>query len=36
MITEGRVTVNGQPAHTGQRISFGDRISIRRDGKPVR
>jgi 23S rRNA pseudouridine2605 synthase len=34
MITEGRVTVNGQPAHTGQRISFGDRISV--DGKPVR
>jgi len=34
MIAEGRVSVNGQPAHTGQRISFGDRISV--DGKPVR
>jgi 23S rRNA pseudouridine2605 synthase len=34
MITEGRLTVNGQPAHTGQRISFGDRIQL--DGKPVR
>lgn len=34
MITEGRVTVNGEVAHTGQRISFGDRINI--DGKPVR
>ena len=34
MITEGRVTVNGEAAHTGQRISFGDRIQI--DGKPVR
>jgi 23S rRNA pseudouridine2605 synthase len=34
MITEGRVTVNGEPAHTGQRISFGDRILL--DGKPVR
>ena len=34
MIVEGRVTVNGEPAHTGQRISFGDRISV--DGKPVR
>ena len=34
MITEHRVTVNGEVAHTGQRISFGDRIQI--DGKPVR
>ncbi|MFN8898197.1 MAG: pseudouridine synthase, partial [Pseudomonadota bacterium] len=34
MITEGRITVNGQPAHIGQRVSFGDRISC--DGKPVR
>ena len=34
MIADARVTVNGQPAHTGQRISFGDRIAI--DGKPVR
>ncbi len=34
MIAGGRVAVNGQPAHTGQRISFGDRITV--DGKPVR
>jgi 23S rRNA pseudouridine2605 synthase len=34
MIVEGRVAVNGQPAHVGQRISFGDRITV--DGKPVR
>ena len=33
-ITEGRVTVNEEVAHTGQRISFGDRIQV--DGKPVR
>jgi 23S rRNA pseudouridine2605 synthase len=34
LIVEGRITVNGEPAHTGQRISFGDRIEV--DGKPVR
>jgi len=34
MIVEGRVTVNAQPAHIGQRISFGDKIAI--DGKPVK
>ena len=34
MIVEGRVSVNGQPAHVGQRVSFGDRIAV--DGKPVR
>ena len=34
MIIDQRVTVNGEVAHTGQRISFGDRIQI--DGKPVR
>ena len=34
MIGEGRVTVNGEVAHTGQRISFGDRIQL--DSKPVR
>jgi 23S rRNA pseudouridine2605 synthase len=34
MIVDGRVTVNGQPAHTGQRISLGDKIAV--DGKPVR
>ncbi len=34
MIVEGRITVNGAPAHVGQRISFGDRIAL--DGKPVK
>jgi 23S rRNA pseudouridine2605 synthase len=34
MISEGRVAVNGQPAHVGQRVKFGDRITL--DGKPVR
>lgn len=34
MITEGRIMVNGEPAHVGQRISFGDRIAL--DGKPVK
>ena len=34
MIVEKRITVNGEPAHTGQRISFGDRVAV--DGKPVR
>ena len=34
MIVDKRVTVNGEPAHTGQRISWGDRVAV--DGKPVR
>ena len=34
MIEEGRVSVNGEVAHVGMRISFGDRIAV--DGKPVR
>ena len=33
-IAEGKITVNGEPAHTGQRISFGDRIEV--NGKPVK
>ncbi|ASM78511.1 ribosomal large subunit pseudouridine synthase B RluB [Vitreoscilla filiformis] len=33
-IEEGRVTVNGEKAHTGMRVSFGDRVAL--DGKPVR
>ena len=33
-IAEGKVTVNGEPAHTGQRISFGDRVAV--GGKPVK
>ena len=34
MIIDQRVTVNGEPAHTGQRVSWGDRVAV--DGKPVR
>ncbi|KPF49081.1 hypothetical protein D621_15585, partial [beta proteobacterium AAP51] len=34
MIAEGRFTVNGEKAHIGQRVSFGDRIAL--DGKAVR
>ena len=34
LITEGRITVNNEPAHVGQRIRHGD--SIRINGKPVR
>ncbi|OYT99550.1 MAG: 23S rRNA pseudouridylate synthase B [Burkholderiales bacterium PBB1] len=33
-IVDGLVEVNGQPAHTGQRISFGDQVKV--NGKPVR
>jgi len=33
-IIDGKVSVNGQTAHVGQRISFGDRVAI--DGKPVK
>ncbi|MGZ8261098.1 MAG: pseudouridine synthase, partial [Caldimonas sp.] len=34
LIADGKITVNGEPAHTGQRISFGDRVEV--NGKPVR
>jgi 23S rRNA pseudouridine2605 synthase len=34
MIADGRVTVNGEAAHTGQRISFGDRVQV--DGRPIK
>jgi len=34
LILDGKISVNGQPAHIGQRISFGDHIKI--DGKPVK
>jgi 23S rRNA pseudouridine2605 synthase len=33
-ITEGKVDVNGEPAHIGQRISFGDKVYL--NGKPVK
>ena len=28
LITDGKVTVNGEVAHTGQRISFGDEVKV--------
>jgi 23S rRNA pseudouridine2605 synthase len=34
MIVDGRVTVNGEKAHVGQRVTWGDQVAI--DGKPVR
>jgi 23S rRNA pseudouridine2605 synthase len=34
LITEGRISVNNEPAHIGQRIQFGDQIKI--NGKPIR
>jgi 23S rRNA pseudouridine2605 synthase len=34
LIAEGRILVNGEPAHTGQRIAQGDRVVV--DGRPVR
>jgi 23S rRNA pseudouridine2605 synthase len=34
MIVDGRVSVNGEVAHIGQRVSWGDQVAI--DGKPVR
>jgi 23S rRNA pseudouridine2605 synthase len=34
LILEGRITVNNEPAHIGQRISFGDQVRI--NGKPVK
>ena len=33
-IAEGKIEVNGEPAHIGQRISWGDRVSV--NGKPVK
>lgn len=34
LILEGRISVNGEPAHIGQRIQFGDQIKV--NGKPIR
>ncbi|MBA4262469.1 MAG: 23S rRNA pseudouridylate synthase B [Comamonadaceae bacterium] len=34
LILEGRISVNGEPAHIGQRIQLGDVIKV--NGKPVR
>ncbi|MES2787613.1 MAG: pseudouridine synthase [Pseudomonadota bacterium] len=34
LITQGRISVNNEPAHIGQRIQFGDSVKV--NGKPVR
>ena len=34
LILDGRITVNDEPAHIGQRISYGDQIRV--GGKPIR
>ena len=34
LILEGRISVNNQPAHIGQRIQFGDTVKI--NGRPVK
>ncbi len=34
LILEGRISVNGEPAHVGQRIQYGDVIKV--NGQPVR
>jgi len=33
MILEGRISVNNEPAHVGQRVQFGDQIKV--NGKPI-
>jgi 23S rRNA pseudouridine2605 synthase len=34
MILEGRISVNNEPAHIGQRVQYGDQVKI--NGKPIR
>ena len=34
LIADGKIFVNNEPAHVGQRIQFGDQIKV--DGKPIR
>lgn len=34
LILEGRISVNNEPAHIGQRIQFGDNVKV--NGKPIR
>ena len=34
LILEGRISVNNQPAHIGQRIQYGDQVRV--NGKPIR
>ncbi|WP_313076785.1 pseudouridine synthase [Melaminivora sp.] len=34
LIVEGRISVNDEPAHVGQRVQYGDRIKV--NGRPIR
>jgi len=34
LITEGRISVNNEPAHIGQRVQFGDQVKV--NGKPIK
>jgi len=34
LILEGRISVNNEPAHIGQRIQFGDQVKV--NGKPIK
>jgi 23S rRNA pseudouridine2605 synthase len=34
LILEGRISVNNEPAHVGQRIQFGDIVKV--NGQPIR
>ncbi len=34
LILEGRISVNNEPAHVGQRVQYGDQIKV--NGKPIR
>ena len=34
MILEGKISVNGEPAHVGQRVQYGDVVKV--NGKPIR
>ena len=34
LILEGRISVNNEPAHIGQRVQYGDQVKI--NGKPIR
>ena len=34
LILEGRISVNNEPAHTGQRVQYGDVVKL--NGKPIR
>ncbi len=34
LILEGRISVNGEPAHVGQRIQYGDSVKV--NGRPIK